>query len=413
MKKIYCIFLFFLSYTVFSQTFSRHELLEEGRSSLNVINEYDRIKSIEVDLLYVDLYFKSFEPYSIDTSSGVDKTLLFFGGLNVMVNVGNTSRFVFISQLFWMSSKNREYLDGDGDRKNVRYGLATDFYIGVDQRLFNFVVLQLGTVIGHSSLYDSNVDTAHPGENLYTMTNVEKKWRLFPTFGAYLYGFTLINLGTSISYSVEKKRVSNSQTVVDIRFSFFIEKMGDLRIGYKTYSFMENEQSMIVEWHNLYKMIHIGVEVFTKDVNRLGNVFLEVRLDIFDIFKIKITQKAVSDTPAVRTESALREDSTPAGEGNQGTEQNTKKKKPPYMKPATKETKLFLITRFNFARTRETQHILDSDKFVFGIKIGLSFSFKEKFIVDGYYLRNVFEEILQFRHSVNRHGFLLRMIFHI
>jgi hypothetical protein len=83
------------------------------------------------------------------------------------------------------------------------------------------------------------------------------------------------------------------------------------------------------------------------------------------------------------------------------------------MKAVDKTTKLVLITKFNVARTRETANILASDKFIFGVKAGLSFSFNERFIVEGFYMRNVFEEILQFRHAVNRHGFLVRMVFHI
>ncbi len=407
MKKIiYCTLLIFLI-SAHCFTFSADELLDEGRQAMNVINEYNRLKSLDVKTIYAQTFVKFFHPYKIETIYGKDDARLFFGGLDLIFNTTNHGRIVMIGQFFWLGSGDRKKVV-DGEVQRVTYGYATDFYIGYDQVIFKYFQIHGGGIFSISKSNDIQPSGTLPGGGqAFKEMESNSDFKVDPVFGIQLFGFPLVQLGSTLSYSVEKKRISSSSTVLKLEFSKLIPNLGDVHVGYKTYSFFEDEDAFVFKWEKIYNHFAFGFEIFNKS-NKIGEIFFEINLDILKFIKEiknhgkrkKRTTKTIDNRTGPITTS-------------EGEIKNTVKGRLTTIlrQPIPRDTALFLYLRFNLARTPETEEILNSNSLLFGWKMGLKFTFLRNFTVEAYWLYNFYPELLMFKHSVDRHGMIFLFTF--
>lgn len=401
-KKVYIFLLLILPAYIFP--YSIDELLDEGRQAMNVINEYNRLKSIDVKKIYFHTFFKTFHPYEVDTSIGKDPARLFFGGMDFIINTTEHGRIISVGQFFWLGSADRKKVV-DGESMLLNYGYAFDMYIGYDQVLFKYFLINAGAIFSVSKLNDVVQSGSLPqGGDAYKEIEQDSTFNVDPVMGIQLFGFPLISMGSTVSYSFKKKRVTSSSTILKMELSRLIKNIGDVSAGYKTYSFLDNNNAFVFRWDKIYDMVAFGLEIFTGS-NKVGEAYIEFNIDIFRLirdFKEYGKDKKKSKTGQASSQSV----NTPEGEIR-----NTVKGQLRTMlrQPINRDTSLFLFLRFNLARTPETEELLNSTNLLFGWKMGLKFTFLRTITAEAYWLYNYYPELLMFKHSADRHGIIIRL----
>ncbi len=403
-NKIYIIILVLLPVYVFP--YSIDEILDEGRQAMNVVKEYDKLKSIDIKTIYFSTFFKVFTPYEVETGVGKDPARLFFGGMNLIINTAENGRLVLIGQFFWLGSADRKKVE-NGDTSLITYGYATDFYIGYDQVILKYFLINAGGIFSVSKVNDVVTDSQPlpQGGTAYREIEQDAYFSVDPVFGIQLFGFPLVQLGSTASYSFEKKRITSSNTILKMELSRLIRNIGDIEAGYKTYSFLEKENAFVFRWVKIYDMFAFGLEIFNNS-NKVGELFIELNLDIFRLIReFKEYGKSKDKTTTKPNIQRTGPITTPDGEIR-----NTVKGQLSTVlrQPIPRQTSLFLYLRFNFARTPETEEILNSKELLFGWKMGLKFTFLRTLTFEAYYLYNFYPELLIFKHSVNKHGMIFR-----
>ncbi len=454
MSKILTLYLILLTCIAYTADFTRSELLDEGRRSINTLEAYKRLSSPEYTNIYLGVNSKFFIPYEIETVAGDDNIFILLAELDGKIKLSRIITTYFILNYYGLFSLNRFSLDtkknGSGttvaDRDDgypqfsrLNYGYIFDIYTGADIRIWKFFMIQTGLIFSIEKLKNAKRDTRNiegisedeNGNPLYMIYTEREKFTVLPVIGLYILDVHLFSFQSVVAFSSDTKKVTMNENLLTLKFEKYVKNAGRVVTGSIIYPHF-NEYGIVFRWENVFEKYNIGFEYYAK-----RDFFSEIFFEYRNKFHKTITRKRVKIKNSFGnvkqkikinnlTEKSETEKNNSTLDNNADIENPSDKKLPnnlniirkPKVRYRTYINKSFFyyLIRINLARTGETIEISNSQSFVLGGKLALGYK-NTGFASSGIFFEisifyNVYRELIIFRRSLDKFGLGGKFGFH-
>ncbi len=383
---------------VFAENFTRASLLDEGRRSVNTLQDYDRISTLDYNF-FADVNIKSFMPYQVDTKQGPDSVYVILGAISTKFSMGGLLDFYVISNGYLMfSSKRRQIITNDNGEldldegkaqfEDIFYGGLVDVYTGFDVKLA-ILKIQIDGIITYENLSNTEYETRDftgqevatdkrlgnysggiqydaSGKPLYRRVTEKEKVGFIPVFGISLFGIEVIDIRGVVAFAGALKEITANEVLMDVNFTRSLT----LTFGYNYYSYWNNEYGLIGRVKASISIVQLsaGIEYLFKN-QYIAEAFVEFIV----------------------------------GFGGRKKNSINKRKRNPRTRYYASHGYYFLL-RLNFARTPETIEIKNTNAFSKGVKVGIGGRSFWALKWELFFMYNIYEDLKVFRRAVDKYG---------
>lgn len=288
----------FFNAPLLGKTYTRNELLDEGRGSINTLGRYKKMSSKDYVSRLV-FRFTTFNGYQVYTQNGEDTTDVTFANFDGKLAFQKIPlTLYFIGDFYSFQSRHRNMIntekeDGvlvpsrDSDNQieyeNIDYGSLIELYTGFDYTLFNLFLINIGAKLSGENLNNCDYDTRDiqgisqnadginidsEGNLIYQEIEETKTRTVKPIFGvAYLENFK-----STISYSSDLSGIDATESFLRYRLSKTIGFLGGSHTFYK---YWDNENGLAFNWEKILGFLDTGSEFLVK-TQKISNMYINM-----------------------------------------------------------------------------------------------------------------------------------------